>query len=135
MPIVWKKRFFRAWIAVALPLALLCAYLSVSSHYEAARAKGYAQEWHERDLDQERRGIPKGTLSQDPKDEMRASYRWMADAEAMRDRYAMYAALLVLLAPTGILASVIARWIWSGSKRNLDSGTPKSQGKYGGNEL
>lgn len=112
MPLVWKQRAFRAWLALALPLSLLLAYLAVSSHFEVSRARGYAQEWYQRDLEQERQGIPKGTFSQDPKVEMRESYRWMADAKARRDRYAFYAALLLLLAPAGALALRIAAWVW-----------------------
>jgi hypothetical protein len=112
VPTIWKKRLFRGWLAIALPLSLLFVYLSVSSHYEAARARGYAEEWYQRDLEQERRGLPKGMFSQDPKVEMRESYRWMARAEARRDRFATYAALLVLLLPAGVLALRVGSWIW-----------------------
>ena len=37
---VWKRRAFRAWLVVALPLALLCIYIAVSSHLEAESWNG-----------------------------------------------------------------------------------------------
>jgi hypothetical protein len=118
MPAIWRQRALRAWLALALPLALLLAYLAVSAHYEASRARDYAQQWYQRDLEQERQGIPKGTFSQDPKVEVRQSYQWMADAEAKRDRYAVYAALLLFLAPAASLGHRVAFWVW---------GMPKSE--------
>jgi hypothetical protein len=112
MPLIWKQRLFRTWLVLAIPLSLFFGYLAVSSHLEATSAKGYAEEWHKRDIDQERQRIPKGTFSQEPKVEMRQAYRWMAEAETRKERYAIYAAVLLILAPAVALGLRMATWIW-----------------------
>lgn len=128
--ILWRKRFLRAWLAVALPLALTLAYLAYlayASNAEASRAKSYAQEWQARALDRERQGISKGTFSQDPGEEAARAYSWMSDAEKDRDKYITAVAALLLLAPAGVLLLFVGAWVWGDSNPQVGARTPSDR--------
>jgi hypothetical protein len=100
-------------------LAAFFCYRAVAAHLEAQRAQAYADSWYQQDLADDRAGIPKGTFSVDPKEQMHESYAWKQEAIERRDSSTLLATVLLFLPIAAKIGIHCANWIWGvGSNPN-----------------
>lgn len=107
---VWKRRAFRAWLVVALPLTLLCIYIAVSSHLEAESWNGQMRDLEKIYLENSDRG----SVSKDSVwDRRNLAMTWRNESKQKSGQYAIYAIALVLLPAVAAIGFRLATWIWN----------------------
>lgn len=106
---IWKRRFVRAWLVIAIPAALGFSYLAYQEHDRANSNGTYAEYWQAMADRERQQGTPKGTFSINPSEAMADARRRESDARDERDGYLLVVLALLLIAPAGLVLSAVGR--------------------------